>query len=372
MTAVPPELLQHAPLVVATFLVAAWIVAVLVPHVARYAIRIGAVARGGSAHGNGQRVHQGATPNIGGVAIFAGFLAAVAVGAIVAPEALLGYRRELLAILLGGTLMMIVGLIDDLVQIAPTLRLLAQVVAALLLVLNGVTIDFVTDYFGAGQLLFLPQAIAALLTLVWVVGFVNAFNFIDGLDGLSSGIAAIAALSLLAIALQFPDRGASLLILAAVAGSALGFLRHNAKPAAIHMGDSGAYLLGYLLAATSVMGALKVGAAVTVLTPILVLALPVVNLTQVTLRRLRRGQSPMIAANDHLHDLLRVRSGSVRLAVYTLWAAALTCAALGMWLSATPLGLAVGTLGASVALLVVVTLLRGRDARLQPLASERA
>ena len=358
-----PELLTHAPLVIATFTVAAVAVAAFVPRVRAFAHRIDALARGGGAHGNGVRVHRGALPNIGGIAIFGGFLAAVLVGSLVAPAALDAYRVELLAIILGGSLMTLVGLIDDLYEVSPALRIATQVAAAGILVVNGVTIDFVTNYFGPTPFLFMPQTAAALLTMLWIVGFVNAFNFIDGLDGLSSGIAAIASLSLLAVALQFPDRGASLLLLAAVAGSALGFLRHNSNPATIHMGDSGAYFLGYLLAAVSVLGALKVTAAVTVVAPILVLALPVVNLTQVTLRRLRRGQNPAVAANDHLHDLLRVRSGSSRVAVYTLWGAALACGMLGMLISATPLWLAIGTIVGSVALLVGVTWLRWSEVR---------
>ena len=358
-----PELLTHAPLVIATFTVAAVAVAAFVPRVRAFAHRIDALARGGGAHGNGVRVHRGALPNIGGIAIFGGFLAAVLVGSLVAPAALDAYRVELLAIVLGGSLMTLVGLIDDLYEVSPALRIATQVAAAGILVVNGVTIDFVTNYFGPTPFLFMPQTAAALLTMLWIVGFVNAFNFIDGLDGLSSGIAAIASLSLLAVALQFPDRGASLLLLAAVAGSALGFLRHNSNPATIHMGDSGAYFLGYLLAAVSVLGALKVTAAVTVVAPILVLALPVVNLTQVTLRRLRRGQNPAVAANDHLHDLLRVRSGSSRVAVYTLWGAALACGMLGMLISATPLWLAIGTIVGSVALLVGVTWLRWSEVR---------
>jgi UDP-GlcNAc:undecaprenyl-phosphate/decaprenyl-phosphate GlcNAc-1-phosphate transferase len=360
---VAPELLTHAPLVIATFTVAAVAVAAFVPRVRAFAHRIDALARGGGAHGNGVRVHRGALPNIGGIAIFGGFLAAVLVGSLVAPAALDAYRVELLAIVLGGSLMTLVGLIDDLYEVSPALRIATQVAAAGILVVNGVTIDFVTNYFGPTPFLFIPQTAAVLLTMLWIVGFVNAFNFIDGLDGLSSGLAAIASLSLLAVALQFPDRGASLLLLAAVAGSALGFLRHNSNPATIHMGDSGAYFLGYLLAAVSVLGALKVTAAVTVVAPILVLALPVVNLTQVTLRRLRRGQNPAVAANDHLHDLLRVRSGSPRVAVYTLWGAALACGMLGMLISATPLWLAIGTIVGSVALLVGVTWLRWSEVR---------
>lgn len=357
------ELLSYAPLVLVTLLSASVTVGLLVPLVRDFGLRIGAVSQGGKSHGLGTRVHHGALPNIGGLAIFGGFIVALLLGALVAPAAIDAYRTQLLAIVLGGSLMTLVGLIDDLYEVSPLLRLATQIAAAGILVVNGVTIDFLTNYFGPSEFLFVPQLLAAVLTILWVVGFVNAFNFIDGLDGLSSGVAAIASLSLLAVALQFPDRGAALLLLAAVAGSALGFLRHNSKPATIHMGDSGAYFLGYLLAAISILGALKVTAAVTVVAPILVLALPVVNITQVTLRRLRRGQDPMVASNDHLHDLLRVRSGSTTFAVYTLWGAALLCGVVGMLLSATPLWLIVATMLLTVALLAVVTHLRWRELR---------
>lgn len=357
------QILPYLPLVLITFSAAALVVGLFVPGVRNFAHRIGAVTHGGGAHGKGKRVHHGALPNIGGVAIFAGFLVAALIGASVSPAAIQAYRTELLAIILGGSLMTLVGLIDDLYEVSPALRLASQVAAAGILVVNGVSITFFTNYFGTTEVVFLSQLAAAMLTIVWVVGFVNAFNFIDGLDGLSSGVAAIASLSLLAVALQFPDRGASLLLLAAVAGSALGFLRHNSNPATIHMGDSGAYFLGYLLAAVSVLGALKVTAAVTVVAPIVVLALPVVNITQVTLRRLRRGHDPMLAANDHLHDLLRVRAGSPTMAVYLLWTAALACGVLGMLVSAVPLWLVLTTIGGSVALLALVTRLRWRDLR---------
>jgi UDP-GlcNAc:undecaprenyl-phosphate GlcNAc-1-phosphate transferase len=355
--------MAHLPLLLVAFSAAALVVGAVVPSVRNLAHRIGAVTYGGRTHGAGTRVHLGALPNIGGVAIFIGFVVAVLLGALVSPAAISAYRVELLAIMLGGSLMTLVGLIDDLYEVSPALRLATQVVAAGILVVNGVSITFFTNYFGASDIVFLSQLTAAVLTILWVVGFVNAFNFIDGLDGLSSGVAAIASLSLLAVALQFPDRGASLLLLAAVAGSALGFLRHNSKPATIHMGDSGAYFLGYLLAAVSVLGALKVTAAVTVVAPILVLALPVVNITQVTLRRLRRGHDPMLAANDHLHDLLRLRSGSPATAVYLLWGAALLCGVLGMLVSAVPLWLVFTTIVGSVGLLGLVTLLRWRDLR---------
>ena len=335
------------------FLAALISVASLVPLVRKFAERIGAVQQGG-----GRWVHSGALPNIGGIAILGGFLLSLVVGSLVRPTLVDAFRVELLAIVIGGVLMTLVGFIDDIWEISPVMRLATPTVAAAILVVNGVRIGFITNYFGDSSYLFIPDVLAIVLTLVWVVGFTNAFNFIDGLDGLSSGIAAIASICLLVVSLQLPDRGAAVLLLAALAGSSLGFLRHNVSPAKIIMGDSGAYLLGYILAAVSVLGALKVTAAVTVVTPILILALPVVNITQVTLRRLSRGENPTVAANDHIHDLLRERSGSHRVTVLLLWVVTLLLGGLGMILSNTPPLLTYFTLLMIVLMIAAVTLLR--------------
>jgi UDP-GlcNAc:undecaprenyl-phosphate GlcNAc-1-phosphate transferase len=129
------------------------------------------------------------------------------------------------------------------------------------------------------------------------------------------------------------------------------------------MGDSGAYLLGYVLAAASVLGALKVTAAVSIAAPILILALPVLNITQVTLRRLRRGADPTRAANDHLHDLLQYRSGSKRLTVLLLWAATLALGIFGMMMSNTPTPLLLLTIAMTVFLIAGVSFMRLREVR---------
>ena len=180
-----------------------------------FAERIGAVQDGG-----GRRVHAGAIPNIGGIAILGGFLVALLLGSMVQPALLDQYRVELLATVLGGSLMALVGFMDDMWDIPPTMRLASQFVAAGILVVNGVKINYITNYFGQiglfadSEYVYLAavgDVVAVVVTLLWVVGFTNAFNFIDGLDGLSSGIAAISSLSLLAVALQFPDRGAAVL-----------------------------------------------------------------------------------------------------------------------------------------------------------------
>lgn len=350
------QLLVYLPVVSLTFLAALVLVAALTPQVERFAKRIGALQQGG-----GRRVHEGAVPNIGGIAIFGGLMGALLVGGLLRPALLAAYREELLAIALGGALMTLVGLFDDLWEVPALTRLACQFVAAGILVVNGVRVDFITNYFGGSPYQFFGPVLAVLVTLLWVVGFTNAFNFIDGLDGLSSGLAVISSLALLAVAVQLPDRGAAVLLLAALAGSALGFLRHNYNPAKVIMGDSGAYLLGFVLAAASVLGALKVTAAVTVAVPILILAVPVVNLTQVTLRRLSRRTNPAEAANDHLHDLIRVRSGSKPLTVLVLWATALVFGVCGMTLSKTPPELIYLTIAATVVLVGGVSLLRVRE-----------
>ena len=359
-------LLSYFPLVSVSFLSALVGVAFFVPQVRDFALRIGAVQ-----HPGGRRLHSGAIPNIGGIAILGGFLVSLLLASILQPALLEQYRVELLAIILGGSLMTLVGFMDDMWELPSTMRLITQFVAAGILVVNGVKIDYITNFFGSSGLFAdseyvylsaIANGVAVIVTLLWVVGFTNAFNFIDGLDGLSSGIAAISSMSLLAVAVQFPGRGAAVLLLAALAGASLGFLRHNFTPAKIYMGDSGAYMLGYMLAAVSVLGALKITAAVTVVAPILVLALPVVNITQVTLRRLSRGVSPAEAGNDHLHDLIRVRSGS-RTAVISLWFATLGLGTLGMLLSNTPPILMLLTVCATVLLVGCVCWLRFAEIR---------
>lgn len=358
-------LFTYFPAIATAFLTAFALVVWFVPKVRDFAIKINAVQ-----HGGGRRIHQGSIPNIGGIAIFLGFLVALLLTSTFYPKMLDAYRVELLAITVGAALMTLVGFIDDLWEVPPAMRLASQFLAAGILVVNGVKVDFITNYFATGDYVYFGQTAAVLITMLWIVGFTNAFNFIDGLDGLSSGVAAISSFSLLAVAVQFPDRGAAILLLTALAGASLGFLRHNFSPAKIIMGDSGAYLLGYVLAAVSVLGALKVSAAVTIAAPILILALPVVNITQVTVRRLSKGVSPAEASNDHLHDLIRIKSGSKQFTVISLWLVALALGILGMFLSNTPtvlLNITVVTTVLSITMVCVLRLVELRRERINSL-----
>jgi UDP-GlcNAc:undecaprenyl-phosphate GlcNAc-1-phosphate transferase len=158
------------------------------------------------------------------------------------------------------------------------------------------------------------------LTVLWVVGITNAINLMDGMDGLAGGVSFITAMSLLAVSAQFPTRAAATLLLAALGGAALGFLRHNFHPSHIIMGDAGAYFFGYVLAATSILGNLKVTTVFALVPPVLFLLLPVLDTTQVFIRRLMAGKNPLSTpGKDHLHHRLLALGLSQRRTAITLW-----------------------------------------------------
>jgi UDP-GlcNAc:undecaprenyl-phosphate GlcNAc-1-phosphate transferase len=152
------------------------------------------------------------------------------------------------------------------------------------------------------------------------MGVTNAVNLMDGVDGLAGGISYITAMALLAVSAQDPRWAAATLVLAALAGAALGFLRHNFFPSRIIMGDAGAYFFGYVLAATALLGSLKVTTVFSLIPTALFLLLPIFDVTRVFIRRLSRGQNPMSTpGKDHIHHLLLARGFSQRRTTVTLW-----------------------------------------------------
>ena len=221
------------------------------------------------------------------------------------------------AILLGGSVLVLTGFIDDQFHLPPVFRLMVQTLAALLLVATGIRIEV---GFGGDFAPFL----SGLFTVVWVVAITNAINLIDGVDGLAGGVSFIVGISLLAVAAQFTERAASTILLAAVAGAALGFLRHNFHPSAIILGDSGAYFLGFVLAATSILGNVKVTTIAGLVPTGLFLLLPVADTVQVFFRRLAKRKNPLSTpGQDHLHHHLLAR-GFRNAAPPVLWAVTLT------------------------------------------------
>jgi UDP-GlcNAc:undecaprenyl-phosphate GlcNAc-1-phosphate transferase len=305
--------------VVFTFLLAWLVTWRLIPTVRKFALRVGWADQP-----NARRLNREPLPNAGGLAIYAGVIAALVFASLLRPIELQSVLAQVLTILLGGSILVLVGFIDDQFGLPPSVRLWAQITTALLLVANGISIKVT---FGTP----IDSLLSMALTVLWVVGITNAINLMDGMDGLAGGISFITAMSLLGVSAQFDNRAAATLVLAALGGGALGFLRHNFHPSRIIMGDAGAYFFGYVLAATSILGKLQQNTVYALIPTVLFLLLPVLDTTQVFVRRLMAGKNPLSTpGKDHLHHRLLAWGLSQRHAAFTLWSITLVFNLLAM------------------------------------------
>jgi UDP-GlcNAc:undecaprenyl-phosphate GlcNAc-1-phosphate transferase len=294
--------------VVFSFLLAWGVTWSLIPAVRSFALRVGWADLP-----NERRLNREPLPNAGGLVIYAGVFAALVLATLLRPIVIEGVLAEVVTILLGGSILVLVGFIDDQFGLHPWVRLLTQILAALLLIASGTRISVT---IGTP----IDPMLSILLTVLWVVGITNAINLMDGMDGLAGGVSFITAMSLLAVSAQFETRAAATFLLAALGGGALGFLRHNFHPSHIIMGDAGAYFFGYVLAATSILGNLKVTTVFALVPPVLFLLLPVLDTTQVFVLRLMAGKNPLSnPGKDHLHHRLLARGFSQRHTALTLW-----------------------------------------------------
>ncbi len=296
-------------LVVVFSFVLAWVVTWrFIPRLRAFALQVGWTDQP-----NERRLNKEPLPNAGGLGIYAGVLAALILATLLRPIVIDAVKIELLAILLGGSLLVLVGFIDDQFDLPPLARLSVQTLAALLLVASGIRIEV---SFGGS----LAGVISVLLTLLWIVGITNAVNLMDGVDGLAGGVSFITAASLLAVSAQFEERAAATLILAALGGAALGFLRHNFFPSRIIMGDGGAYFFGFVLAASSILGSVKITTLFALGPTVLFLLLPIADTIQVVIRRVLARKNPLVSpGKDHLHHHLLALGLSQRYAAVVLW-----------------------------------------------------
>lgn len=264
-------------------------------------------------HPSEHKGHDSPVPYLGGLAIVVALSVAVVVAAIVRPpESGFG---ELAAVLGMAVALSFVGLLDDLRGLGPLVRVVLEVGFGV-----GVwAVDAGVSFTGSA-----PLDLA--LTVLWVVGITNAFNLLDNMDGLSAGVAAIAAASFFAIA----EVNGQFLIAAlsvALVGCSLGFLRHNFHPARIYMGDAGSLYLGFVLAYIGLKLRFDAPDDITFLVPILVLGVPILDTTLVTVARLVHGRNPLTGGQDHVsHRLVRLGL-PVRGAVGTIY---VTAASLGV------------------------------------------
>jgi len=342
------------------FLLAAVLAYALTPLTARLAHRVDALDHGGDR----PRIHTAPIPRIGGLAIVAAIVVALLV--LVRPEG------ALVGVLIALPIVAAIGLVDDMRGLRPSTKFVAVLLAALIPVLgydlnfHNVTLPVIGD-FDIGNL-------GIALTILWIAFVANLVNLIDGMDSLAAGIVGIACLSFTILAASF-GRMEVAATAAVVAGATAGFLPHNYHPAKIFMGDSGSLALGFLLAALAVEGVLKSAATIALLSPLLIIAVPILDTSFVVLKRLKYRRPPWGADHNHFyHRFLRIGVSQRRTAAYLhLWAALLAGYALllrfvpprpfGDWdlthtLVAIGFGLVV--IAASVRMIYVLEILKSR------------
>ncbi|HZV78098.1 MAG TPA: MraY family glycosyltransferase [Candidatus Binatus sp.] len=312
----------------ATFVLAFVACALLTPLVIRAAVRLGHFDEPDGE----RRIHSAPTPRIGGIAIYLGFALALFVTLNVAlsnNSVIVQFLdtpdlAKLIGLLFGGTLMMGVGLWDDVMGLRARDKFIAQLAVSLIAVLfYGFTIYHLNlPHFGMVELGWFGIP----FSLFWFLGMVNAINFLDGLDGLVAGYTLIACIALTIISLM---KGQYLVAITtcAIAGAAGGFLPYNYSPARIFMGDGGSLFLGFVLATVGVMGTEKQAVAISLVVPLLILALPILDTAKVIARRLHKGAPISAADREHVHHQLLDLGLSQRQAVLLIYA---VCGILGV------------------------------------------
>lgn len=294
--------------VVAAALIVALIVAlVATPVVKSLAFKMGAM----DVPKDNRRMHDHPIPRMGGLAIFLGFLLSVLLFAEITPQ--------LRGILLGSVIIVVLGIFDDIYSLPAMFKFVVQIVAALVAVFSGNVIQtlsnpniFSSDLYWDLGVLSIP------VSVIWIVAITNAVNLIDGLDGLACGVSTISSMTLLVISLVVSDAPAAILM-AALAGSCIGFLPYNLNPAKIFMGDTGSTFLGYVLAVVSIQGLFKFYTIISFAVPFLMLGLPIFDTCFAFIRRIAHGQSPMHADRSHVHHRLIDMGFSQKQAVAVLY-----------------------------------------------------
>lgn len=278
------------PKIIVLPLLAALITYFCMPIVRKLSLKAGAVAVPG-----GRRLHKNVVPLSGGVAIFLGFVAAI-----------LFFNNDsplILGFLIGCTIITGMGLLDDMFELPPVVKFFGQILAALVVMIAGLQIQFIGNLGSGNDGLYYLGFLSLPITFLWIIGIINAINFIDGIDGLAGGVSGIAAWTLAIVSL-ISNRYDVAVLCFTLGAAAFAFLPYNFSDnpnKKIFMGDAGSGLLGYSLAVLSIMGAVKVAAAFSMLVPIMILAIPIFDTCFAVIRRLIAGKSPFSADRLHLH-----------------------------------------------------------------------
>ena len=299
MNGIPKELL----LSVGGALLCAFAVSFLMcPLVKSFAYKIGAI----DVPKDNRRMHKKPVPRLGGLAIFLGF--------IVSMLLFVKVDHQLQGILLGASIIVVLGVVDDMSPLRAYFKFCVQIFAALVAVFHGVVVQTLSNpnvfaespYWDLGWL-------SIPITVLWIVGITNAVNLIDGLDGLACGVSTISAISMLVIALLVSESDVAL-VMAALVGACLGFMPYNKNPAKMFMGDTGSTFLGYILATISIQGLFKYYAIVSFAVPFLILGLPMFDTLFAIIRRLAHGQSSILG----LSAVVLTSSGAIKAMLFLM------------------------------------------------------
>ncbi len=287
---------------------------VLVPFVAKLAVKLGAVDKP-----NARKVHTKLMPRMGGLAIYISFFVVLFLSH--------DMTQQHIGLFAGGTVLVLVGIIDDIKDIPAKVKLVGQIVAACIVVASGVRVEFMTNFILGGM--FPLYYFSVPFTVIWIVAIINAVNLIDGLDGLAAGTSIIAATTM-AISGYATGQGEMASMALILIGASLGFLKHNFHPAKIFMGDTGSMFLGYNLAVLAVMGFTKSFTLLSLVTPILVLAIPILDTLFAIIRRKMNNKPIFKPDKNHLHHCLLNYGFSHRDTVLVIYAVSAVLALCGL------------------------------------------
>lgn len=305
-----------------TFLLAFITAYVFTPYTVRLARKVKALDR----PKDKRKVHKKIMPRLGGIAIVLGFVvsAMYLIIAMIIEKKLdiftNNYYIKLLGFLAGIIILEIFCYLDDTKGIRPIVKLIGQLLSAIVVVASGIVMD--TVIIERAGTIISNEWILRIITVVWIVGITNAINLIDGLDGLSTGVSLISSICLIIIFILNSSPIISIILATALAGALLGFLPFNFNPARTFMGDTGSNFIGFTLAIISILGIAKTYTAIIVIAPLLVLALPIFDTSFAIIRRIIREKSfkaVFKADRGHLHHKLIDRGYTQKQAVFILY-----------------------------------------------------
>ena len=310
------------PSIYSLFVLGAILTCILTPLIRYFALQKGFV----DCPQRARKVHQQATPRLGGAAILTSYLSVVLVGGVFIPqlkEMLWGENAFGGFILCGVIAIFVIGILDDLSRLSPKIKLVGEFLVAAIVVWGAKFSFTEVQFLGLGSIFF-PEWFGFGLACLWIVGMANAINLIDGLDGLASGITLMGLLAVTVVGYLAGIPGvtwfATLLI-----GCLLGFLVFNSRPASIFLGDCGSLTLGYLAGCLSLLASSRSEGAVDGIFPILAFAIPITDCIFAIFRRMLRGRSPFSPDMEHFHHRLMAKGLSHGKAVLAMWAAAFAC-----------------------------------------------